>query len=113
MPTFPPMPPPPSSPVKPYILAGKVQYHGSDVTGAKIWFENETSGGSKNMTSGQSDSNFAYNMSNLSVFNNNDIILVSVTHNGRRGQKRITINTSNPGEDIGTIHLQAHWGCIS
>lgn len=110
MPTFPPMPPPPSTPVNPYILAGKVQYHGSDVTGVKIWFENETSGGSGNLTSSESDSNFVYNAANMSVFNNSDIILVSVTHNGRRGQKRITVNTSNPGEDIGTINLQAHWG---
>ena len=37
--------------------------------------------------------------------------MISATHNGRRGQKRITVNTANHGEDIGTIKLQAHWGC--
>lgn len=26
-------------------------------------------------------------------------------------EERITVNTSNHGEDIGTIELQAHWGC--
>ena len=109
--TFPPMPPPPEGPTGQYVIAGKVQYHSSDVTGSKIWFENETHAGTGDLTSDESDSNFAYDAANMSVFSNNDIILISATHNGRRGQKRITVNTSNHGEDIGVIHLQAHWGC--
>ncbi|MCK4500514.1 hypothetical protein KAU11_08445 [Candidatus Babeliales bacterium] len=109
--TFPPMPPPPGGPSGQYIIAGKVQYHEVDVTGAKIWFENETHIGSGNLTSSEIDSNFAYDAANMSAFGNNDVILISVTHDGRRGQKRITVNTSNFGEDIGTIILQAHWGC--
>ena len=105
------MPPAPATPIVPYIIAGKVQYHGNDVSGAKIWFENETRGGSKNLTSSETDSNFAYNAANMSAYSNNDIILISATHDGRRGQKRITVNTSNFGENVGTIALQAHWGC--
>lgn len=108
---FPPMPGPPDEPVIPYVIAGKVQYHGNDVTGAKIWFENETHAGSGNLTSSEADSNFAYNAANMSVYSNGDSILIAATHNGRRGQKRITVNTANHGEDIGTIQLQAHWGC--
>ena len=105
------MPGPPNIPIKPYVIAGKVQYHGTDVTGAKIWFENETHAGTRDLTSDESDSNFAYDAANMSVFSNNDVILISATHDGRRGQKRITVNTANFGEDIGTIDLQAHWGC--
>lgn len=37
--------------------------------------------------------------------------MISTIYDGQRGQKRITVNTSNHGEDIGTIDLQAHWGC--
>lgn len=108
---FPPMPGPPDIPIKPYVIAGKVQYHGNDVTGAKIWFENETHAGTDDLTSNESDSNFALNAAEMSAYSNNDIILISATHNGRRGQKRIIVNTSNFGEDVGTIKLQAHWGC--
>ena len=108
-----PMPGPPSTPRKPYVLAGKVQYKGSNVSGAKIWITNETVAGSSSLTSSQSDSNFAYNIANISAWTNGNIILVAATHNGRRGQKRVTVNSSNFGEDIGTINLKAHWGCVS
>jgi len=107
-----PMPAPPSAPRKPYIIAGKVQYHGIDVLGAKIWFTNETVSGSGSLTSSQTDSNFAYNIANASTWTNGNIILIAATHNGRRGQKKVTINSSNFGEDIGTIILKAHWGCM-
>jgi len=109
---MPPMPPPPSAPIKPYILTGKVQYHGSNVSGAKIWITNETVAGSGSLTSTQSDSNFAHNIANISAWTNGNIILIAATHNGRRGQKRVTVNSSNFGEDIGTIALKAHWGCM-
>lgn len=111
MPGFPPMPGPPDKPIVPYNIAGKVQYHGLDVSGAKIWFKNETHPGFKSLTSNEVDSNFSFIISNLSVYSNGDTILIAATHNGRRGQKRITVNTSNFGEDVGTIELQAHWGC--
>lgn len=107
-----PMPAPPQPPIKPYILIGKVQYRGSDVSGAKIWITNETVAGSGTLTSTESDSNFAYNLANASKYLNNNIILIAATHNGRRGQKRVTVNTANFGQDIGTIALQAHWGCM-
>ena len=108
-----PMPAPPSAPRKPYIIAGKVQYHGADVSNAKIWITNETVSGEDSLTSSETDSNFAHNISNISAWTNGNIILVAVTHNGRRGQKRITVNSSLFGEDIGTIVLKAHWGCVS
>ena len=110
---MPPMPPPPLPPRKPYIIAGKVQYHGADVSGAKIWITNETVAGSHSLTSTKTDSNFAHNIANASNWTNGNIILVAATHNGRRGQKRVTVNSSLFGEDIGTITLKAHWGCIS
>jgi hypothetical protein len=109
--SFPPMPGPPDAPSIPYVIAGKVQYHGVNVTGAKIWFDNETHPGSKNLISSETDSNFAFNAANMSAYSNGDTILIAATHNGRRGQKRITVDTANHGEDIGTIDLQAHWGC--
>lgn len=108
-----PMPPPPLPPRKPYIIAGKVQYHDDDVTGAKVYFTNETVAGSGSLTSTESDSNFAHNIANASAWTNGNIILIAATHNGRRGQKRVTVNSSLFGEDIGTINLQAHWGCMS
>ena len=107
-----PMPGPPLPPRKPYILAGKVQYHGSDVSGAKIWIVNETVTGSGSVTSSEVDSNFAVNIANYSAWTNSNVILVAATHLGRRGQKRVTVNSSNVGEDIGTISLQSHWGCM-
>ncbi len=63
-------------------------------------------------TSSEADSNFAHNLANASACTNGNIILVAVTHNGRRGQKRVTANSSLFGEDIGTIILKAHWGCM-
>ncbi len=99
------------APRKPYIIAGKVQYHGSDVTGAKIWITNETVAGSGSLTSNEADSNFAHNIANESVWTNGNTVLIAVTHNGRRGQKKVTVNSTNFGEDVGTIKLQAHWGC--
>ncbi len=109
---MPPMPPPPSAPRKPYIIAGKVQYHTDDVTGAKIYFTNETVTGSGSLTSTKSDSNFTHNIANESTWTNGNLVLIAATHNGRRGQKKVTVNSSNFGEDVGTIKLQAHWGCV-
>lgn len=108
-----PMPAPPSAPRKPYILAGKVQYHDADVPNAKIYFTNETVPGSGSLISNEVDSNFAHNIANESAWTNGNIILIAATHNGRRGQKRVTINSANFGEDIGIVKLQAHWGCMS
>lgn len=108
-----PMPPPPSPPTKQYIVAGKVQYHGVDVSGAKIAIDDETHAGSRTFTSSESDSNFAETMANVSDgWADSDIVLIAVTHDGRRAQKKITIDeTTHPGiEDIGTLSLQAHWG---
>jgi len=69
--------------------------------------------GSRSLTSTETDSNFAHNILNTSNWTNGNTILIAVTHNGRRGQKRVTVNSSLFGEDIGTINLKAHWGCIS
>lgn len=99
------------APRKPYIVAGEVQYHDADITGAKIWITNETVAGSGSFISNEVDSNFAHNIANLSAWTNGNTILIAVTHNGRRGQKRIIINSANFGENVGTIKLQAHWGC--
>ena len=110
-----PMPPPPSPPTKQYLLGGKVQYHGSDVSGAKITIENETHPGSRSFTSSESDSNFAETMANVSDdWADSDEILIAATHDGRRAQKRISIDeTTHPSiEDIGTLPLQANWGCV-
>jgi len=49
----------------------------------------------------------------VSVLSANTWYYISATYNGRRGQKRVTVNSSNFGEDVGTIKLQAHWGCVS
>jgi hypothetical protein len=108
------MPPPPSPPRKNYIIAGKVQYHGADVSGAKIDFDNETTPGTRSITSSETDSNFAAEMANLSEgWSDGDTILIAVTHDGRRGQKRVDIDVASHrfGEDVGTSDLQAHWGC--
>ena len=110
---MPPMPAPPTPPRKPYVIAGKVQYHDADVSGAKVYFTNETVAGSGSITSNEVDSNFAHNIANESAWTNSDKVLVAVTHNGRRGQKKATVNSANFGEDLGTIKLQAHWGCSS
>ena len=110
----PPMPGPPTPPRKNYILAGNVQYHGSDVSGATIDFENETTPGTRSITSSESDSNFAAEMANLSEgWSDGDTILIAVTHDGRRAQKRtnIAVSANHFGEAIGTVSLQAHWGC--
>ncbi len=108
-----PMPPPPLPPRKPYIIAGKVQYHDVDVTGAKIYITNETVPGEKSLTSNETDSNFAHNISNNSTWTNSNKVLVAATHNGRRGQKKITVDSATFGENVGTLKLQAHWGCTS
>jgi hypothetical protein len=102
------MPPP----RKPYIIAGKVQYRGSDVSGAKIWITNETVAGSRSFVSSEVDSNFAYNLANISAWTNSNVILIAATHNGMRGQKRVTVNSSNFGENVSIIQLKAHWGCM-
>jgi hypothetical protein len=102
------MPPP----RKPYVIAGKVQYRGVDISGAKVWITNETVAGSRSFVSSEADSNFAYNLANVSAWTNSNVILIAVTHNGRRGQKRVTVNSANFGENVGTISLKAHWGCM-
>lgn len=107
-----PMPAPPEAPIKPYIIAGKVQYRGPAVTGATIWVENETKGVITSFVSSQADSNFAYNIANIVAYSHGDIILIAATHNGRRGQIRVTVDTAQFGQDVGTIALQAHWGCV-
>jgi hypothetical protein len=109
-----PMPSPPSPPTRQYVIAGKVQYHGADVSGANIAINDETHAGSRSFTSSESDSNFAETMANVSDdWADSDVVLIAATHNGRRAQKKITINeTANPGqEDIGAVKLLAHWGC--
>ena len=109
-----PMPGPPSPPTKQYILAGKARYHGSDISGAKITIEDQTHAGTRSLTSSGSDSNFAETLANVSDdWANSDEVLISITHDGRRAQKKITIDeVSNPGrDDLGTFPLQAHWGC--
>lgn len=109
-----PMPPPPAPPVEPYQIAGKVQYHGLDVSGAKIYIDDETHAGSRSFVSSESDSNFIESMANVSDdWADGDDVLIATTHDGRRAQKKIAIDeTANPGiEDIGVMPLQAHWGC--
>lgn len=103
----------PTMPTTPYLLRGKVQYHSSDVSGAKLWFDDETNPDMQStMTSSETDSNFTENIGNCSGWSDGDVILVAATHDGRRGQKRVTIDESgHPGrEDIGTIDIKAHWG---
>jgi len=109
-----PMPPPSALPTKPYQIAGKVQYHGIDVSGATIHVTDETHAGSRSFVSSEADSNFTETLANVSDdWADGDVVLIAATHNGRRGQKKITLDKSaHPGiEDIGTIDLQAHWGC--
>lgn len=109
-----PMPPPPSPPTKQYIISGKVQYHGTDVSGAKLTIDDETHVGSSSVTSSESDSNFAETMANVSDdWSDGDVVVVAATHDGRRAQKKISIDeTASPGlEDIGILPLKAHWGC--
>ena len=107
------MPGPPSAPIKQYVLAGKAQYHAADISGARITIENEDTLGTDTIVSNESDSNFADSIANCGEWSNGDAILISITHDGRRAQKKITIDeVSNPGrEDLGTFPLQAHWGC--
>jgi len=110
----PPMPPPPSPPRKNYIVAGKVQYHGADISGAKIYFEDETTLGTRSITSSETDSNFAAEMANLTEgWNDGDTLLIAATQNGRRAQIRTDIDVASHhfGEDIGTLVLKANWGC--
>jgi hypothetical protein len=102
------MPPP----RKPYIIAGKVQYRGVDISGAKIWITNETVAGSRSFVSSEADSNFAYNLANVSSWTNSNMILIAATYNGCRGQIKVTVNSSNFGENVGIIQLKAHWGCM-
>ncbi len=110
---MPPMPAPSFKPRKPYIIAGKVQYHDINVSGAKIHITNETVPGENSLTSNEADSNFVHNIANESAWTNGNKILIAVTHNGRRGQKKVTVNSSNFGENVETIKLQSHWGCVS
>jgi len=108
------MPPPPAEPTNQYLLSGKVQYNGADVSGARITIGDETHAGSRSFISSETDSNFTETMANVSDdWSNGDQILVAATHDGRRVQKKITIDeTTNPGlDDIGKMNLQAHWGC--
>ncbi len=35
------------------------------------------------------------------------------SYNSIKNMKRVTVNSSLFGEDIGTISLKAHWGCVS
>jgi len=58
-------------------------------------------------------SNFSHNLVNTYNWINGNIILVATIHNGRRRQKRIIINSTLFGEDIGNITLKDHWRCIS
>lgn len=108
-----PMPAPPNFPIKPYIITGKVQYLGLNITGAKIYFTNETVAGSNSITSTEIDSNFAYDIANLSAWTNENTILIAATKDGKHGQKRVIINSANFGENIGIITLKTHWGCPS
>ena len=81
-----PMPPPPSSPTKPYQIAGKVQYHGVDVFGATIHVADETHTGSRSFVSSEADSNFSESMANVSDdWADGDVVLIAATHAGRRG----------------------------
>lgn len=108
------MPTPPADPTRQYLIAGKVQYHSADISGTKITIDDETHAGSRSFVSSESDSNFSETMANVSDdWVDSDVVLIAATHDGRRAQKKITIDeTAHPGiEDIGTLPLQSHWGC--
>lgn len=83
-----------------------------NISGAKIWITNETIAGSHSFTSKEADSNFAHNIANVSTWTDANVVLIAATMDGKRGQKRVTVNESLFGEDIGIINLKAHWGCV-
>lgn len=99
MPTFPPMPPPPTTPIKPHILRGVLtDRHGNNITtGTGVIVYDETNVGTDRIAS-RSGGEILINMANMSDWSFNDVVRVQAIDSKGNGEVYYVSPASGTGD---------------